>query len=195
MDHGPHKFDPARAGKLDDPERQRFLPNRRVVELLDLSGKETVVDYGAGSGVLAVEVARTLTGGEVHAVEENPRMVELLRQRLQESDAGEVKALAIQENSVPLPDGAADRVLAVNLLHEVVGETALSEMRRLLSAEGFALILDWRADVEREEGPPAEVTFDPAGARDVLEAAGFEVEPASSGEFPYHFAFVASRRP
>ena len=68
MDHGPHKFDPARAGKLDDPERQRFLPNRRVVELLDLSGKETVVDYGAGSGVLAVEVARTLTGGELSLI-------------------------------------------------------------------------------------------------------------------------------
>lgn len=178
MDHGPHKFDPARAGKLDDPARQRFLPNRRVLEMLDLSDKETVVDYGAGSCVLTVEVARRLAPGEVYAVEESPQMVELLRRRLGEADIGNVRVLPIR----------------VNLLHEVVGETALAEMRRLLSAEGFVLIVDWRADVEREEGPPAEVTFDPASARLMLEEAGFRVEPAASGEFPYHFAFLASRQ-
>lgn len=194
MSH-PHKFDPARAGKLDDPARQRFLPNRRLVELLDLSGDESVVDYGAGSGVLAVEVARALTGGEVHAVEESPQMVELLWQRVGESGAGNVRVQPIRDNHVPLTDGAADRVLAVNLLHEVVGETALAEMRRLLAPDGFALVVDWRADVEREEGPPAEVTFDPAGARFMLEEASFDVEPVAYGEFPYHFAFAAFRRP
>ncbi len=37
----------------------------------------------------------------------------------------------IRDNKVPLEDWAADLILAVNLLHEVVDETAIDEMRRL----------------------------------------------------------------
>lgn len=190
--HGtPHKFDPARASKLHDPARQGFLPNGRVLELLRLSGSETVVDYGAGSGVLSIELGRALPEGTVHAVEESPQMFRLLRDRIGESGLSNVIAHEIQANSTPLPDGAADRVLAVNLLHEVVGETALGEMRRLLGPEGFLLVVDWRSDVAREEGPPARVTFDPEGARRMLEEAGFETENFPDTGFPYHLALIA----
>ena len=69
MGRKPHKFDPASVAKLERPERQRFLPNERVVSLLDLTGSETVVDYGAGSGVLSIPVARSLPEGIVYAVD------------------------------------------------------------------------------------------------------------------------------
>lgn len=188
-----HKFDPSRASKLEDPDRQRFLPNERLLDLLDLSGSETVVDYGAGSGVLSVELGRALPRGAVHAVEENAEMSRLLQERISTSGLDNVHPLKISENRVPLPDGCADRVLAVNLLHEVVGETALAEMRRLLKPEGRLLVVDWRADVEREEGPPRHVTLDPDGARGMLEEAGFAAEPVAEGEFPYHLALMARR--
>jgi len=41
------KFDPDRAAVLEDPDRQRFLPHTKIVQLLALSGTETVIDYGA----------------------------------------------------------------------------------------------------------------------------------------------------
>lgn len=189
----PHKFDPSRASRLEHPSRQRFLPDERVLGLLRLSGSETVVDYGAGSGVLSVELGRALPRGVVHAVEENPRMFELLRDRVSDSGLGNVHPMEISENRVPLPDGCADRILAVNLLHEVVGESALEEMRRLLKPEGALLVIDWRADVEREEGPPRRVTFDPEGARGMLEESGLVSEPVAEGEFPYHLALLARR--
>jgi len=43
----PKKFDPARAHLLDAPERERYLPTAALVDLLELGGEETVVDYGA----------------------------------------------------------------------------------------------------------------------------------------------------
>ena len=136
-----------------------MLPNGRVVSLLDLRGNETVVDYGAGSGVLTVPVAKKLPGGTVYAVEENPEMMRLLEQRLSEYDPGNVYLHPIEDNNVALADRCVDRVLAVNLLHEVVGEKALSEMRRLLKTDGFLLAVDWRPDVEREMGPPPDVSI------------------------------------
>lgn len=192
--HGPqepHKFDPARASRLEDPDRQRFLPNKRVLELLRLSGPETVVDYGAGSGVLTVELSRAVPKGEVHAIEENREMFELLEEKLSGAGLYNVHTHEIRENHVSLADGSADRVLAVNLLHEVVGEGALGEMRRLLKPDGFLLVVDWRSDVEREEGPPLHVTYDPEGARRALEDSGFTVEKIAEDAFPYHLALLA----
>ena len=153
------KFDPARAHKLEDPERQRFLPYARIVELLDLSGTQTVIDYGAGTGALSVELGRSLEDGTVYAIEENPEMARLLEKKLSGSGLAGVHPVVIKDNQVPLPDGSADRVLALNLLHEVVGEGALAEMRRLLPGDGFLLVVDWDSEVERDEGPPAHVAL------------------------------------
>lgn len=124
------KFDPAKAGRLDAPERERYLPDASLVALLGLRGGETVVDYGAGTGRLAIAVSRALgDGGRVLAVEENERMATHLRGRVAEARA-RVEVLPIAGNHVPTSDAGVDRVLAVNLLHEVHGESALEEMRR-----------------------------------------------------------------
>lgn len=191
MNRRPHKFDPARAEQLERPERQDFLPNERVLDLLGLGGDETVVDYGAGTGVLTVPLARRLKRGTVHALDESKEMVEKLRERIAETVTRNAVVHLIERNQVPLEDGAADRVLAVNLLHEVVGETALAEMRRLLSPEGFLLVVDWRGDVEREMGPPRNVTFSPAEGQELLEAAGFSVTPMQETGFAYHLVLIA----
>jgi ubiquinone/menaquinone biosynthesis C-methylase UbiE len=190
----PHKFDPAKAARLDRPERQRILPNECVVDLLDLDGSETVVDYGAGSGALTVPVARAVPGGAVHAVDESPQMLDLLRERLEGAGIENVRLHLVRSNVVPLEDSVADRVLAVNLLHEVIGESALEEMRRLLRPGGFLLVIDWRADIEREMGPRSDVSLTPEEGRKMLEAAGFEVIPTGEKRFPYHFSFIARLR-
>lgn len=191
MARSPHKFDAAKATELDRPERQRTLPNDRIVALLELRGDEVVVDYGAGSGVLSVPVARSVPRGMLLAVDESAEILELLRERLSGAALPNVRVQRIEGNRVERPDGSVDRVLAVNLLHEVVGEGALAEMRRLLRPGGFLLVVDWRADVERESGPPADVSLSPERGRRMLEEAGFEVAPVEDAGFPYHFAFTA----
>ncbi len=160
------------------------------MDLLALEGAETVVDYGAGSGVVTVVVAERLLEGVVHAVDESPEMLEHLTGRLAGADLQNVVTHLIKDNSVDLESDSVDRVLAVNLLHEVIGEGALSEMRRLLKPDGFLLVADWRSDVSRETGPPSDVSLSPREGRRLLEEAGFDVA-AADVDFPYHFVFVA----
>ena len=64
---------PEHAKRLEDPSRLEALPQAAVVELLRLSGAETVVDYGAGTGIYTVAVAEALPDGRVLAVEALPR--------------------------------------------------------------------------------------------------------------------------
>jgi len=140
-----------------------------------------------------VELGRALAEGTVYAVEENVEMARLLQQKLSDAGMPRVHPLVIEDNQVPLADGSADRVLAVNLLHEVVGENALEEMRRLLSPEGLLLVVDWDAEIERDQGPPAHVALSPEQGRRMLEEADFTVESIAETGFPYHYA-LASRK-
>ena len=54
-------FDPQRAWRLADPARLTALPPAAVVSLLRLKGDETVVDYGAGTGVYTIPMAEAVT--------------------------------------------------------------------------------------------------------------------------------------
>ncbi|HEU4973630.1 MAG TPA: class I SAM-dependent methyltransferase [Baekduia sp.] len=188
--HDPKKFDPARAHLLDAPERERYLPTDALVALLDLQGGETVVDYGAGTGRLTVPVAEALRPrGRAVATDSSREMVGHLRARTE--DRANVEVLHVPDDAVPLPDGAADRVLAINLLHEVRGERALAEIRRLLAPGGFALVVDWERGRPRPAGPPDELLYDAAEARAELAQAGLDVKPAAI-ELPFHFALIAT---
>jgi ubiquinone/menaquinone biosynthesis C-methylase UbiE len=185
-----HKFDPARAHLLDSSDRDVFLPDNVLVDLLELTGTETVLDYGAGTGRVSVAVAGRLSQGQVIAVDESPEMVELLRARVAES--ANVEVVAIAENRVALPDASVDRILAVNLLHEIRGETALIEMRRLLKPGGFVLVVDWDRERPSDPGPPANHRYSAREAQQDLAAVGFQAEPVDAG-LPYHFVLRARR--
>jgi ubiquinone/menaquinone biosynthesis C-methylase UbiE len=149
--------------------------------------------------VLAIPVARRLPDGVLYAVDESPDMLLHLERRLSEAQLDNVRSRLIdvrsrlirENNLIFLDDYSVDRVLAVNLLHEVVGESALQEMQRVLHPDGFLLVMDWRADVEREEGPSDEVSLTPQAGRDMLEEAAFEVVAIEDVRFPYHFLYLA----
>ena len=186
----PKKFDPAKAHLLDSPERERYLPSGELVALLTLRGDETVVDYGAGTGRVTRAVAAALSGGEVVAVDESPEMFEHLSAQMEGLER--VRPLLITGNEVPLPDGCAERVLAVNMLHEIRGETALAEIRRLLAPGGFVLAVDWERGRERDSGPPDHLLYSAAEAAEELRAAGFDAEILDV-DLPYHFVVKGNR--
>jgi ubiquinone/menaquinone biosynthesis C-methylase UbiE len=155
---------------LDAPERERDMPAEQVVDLLALAGSETVIDYGAGSGRLALAVAERLgSEGRVIAIEDSSEMFQLLSQRL--ADVPGAQPMLIEGDSVPLPDQDADRILAVDVLHHMRPDT-LAEMRRLLSPDGQLLLIDWDRGHLREDGPPADVLLTAEQAIEELAAAG-----------------------
>jgi ubiquinone/menaquinone biosynthesis C-methylase UbiE len=189
----PKKFDPTRAHMLDAPERERYLPTSVLVALLELRGDERVVDYGAGTGRLTEPIAEALaSGGHVLAVDESDEMVTTLRERL--AEIANASVAAIRDNQVPVEDGSIDRVVALNLLHEVRGETALEEMRRMLTREGFVLVVDWEPGHERDVGPPDRLLYTAEDAAAELELAGLAVERAGAG-LPFHFVLLGRLPP
>ena len=190
------QFDPAHARKLEDPERLEALPQASVVGLLRLTGAETVVDYGAGTGVYTVAIAEALPHGKLFAVEALPQLVGLLREKITPDLEKRMCVCETGDNVVPLDDGEADRVVMVDVLHHLHDQPdALEEVARVLKPEGLFVVVDW-GDTERPVGPPAGHVLGLAAVRGIIEGMGLDVvEAHEPGDLlPYHVVAVASKR-
>ena len=190
-------FDPAHAGRLEEPARLEALPQAAVVALLRLEGGETVVDYGAGTGVYTVAVAQALPHGRVIAVEALPTLADKLRERAA-AVPGALERLEIiltEDNAVPAADGAADRIVMVDVLHHLYDQpAALSEIARLLRPGGLLAIADW-GDKPRPVGPGLDHVLGLAAVRDIVRDMGLdEVEAHEQGDgLPCHLTVVAQK--
>ena len=188
-------FDPQHAGRLEDPARLEALPPEHVVRLLRLRGDETVVDYGAGTGIYTVAVAAALPRGRVIAVEALPQLAQLLRARITPQLNERLAIVETDSNTVAAPDGSADRVLMVDVLHHLYDQpAALAEVTRLLRPGGLFVVVDW-GDRERPVGPPREHVLGLAAVRDVIAGMGLDEIEAHEPQtgLPYHLTVVAAQ--
>jgi len=190
------KFDPDHAAKLENPERLVELPPARLVQLLQLTGAETVIDFGAGTGMYALPISESLPRGTLVAVDEQQVLLDRLRQKLSEQrPGGRVEPLLNVDNHVPLPDGAGDRVLMINVLHHIYDEpAALAEVTRLLAPGGLLVSVEF-ARMDRPVGPANDHVLALDELHAVIAGMGLkELAAYEPGEIGlYHVAIVAQK--
>ncbi len=188
-------FNPHHGKNLEDPVRLEALPQSAVVDLLRLEGAETVVDYGAGTGIYTVAVTAAVPNGKVFAVEALPQLAELLRQKITPQLADRLCLCETDDNVVPLDDGEADRVVMVDVLHHLYDQPdALEEVVRVLRSGGLFVVLDW-GDEERPVGPPPGHVLGLDAVRGIVAGMGLDVlEAHAPGDLlPYHVVVVAQK--
>ncbi len=115
----------------------------RIVELAEPQAGHTVVDVGAGTGLLTLTFAE-LTA-RVWAVDSSPAMNEYLRAKAASADLDNVEPVLASAVSLPLVDDLADLVVSNYCLHELRHADkyrALAEARRVLRPGGRLVIGD-----------------------------------------------------
>jgi SAM-dependent methyltransferase len=182
----PDRFDPARAAVLDDPARLTHVPPQRLLDDLAPGASATLVDFGAGTAFYAIAIARLRPDLRVVALDEQPAMLAYARGAV--ASAGVANVETAGPSRLDALRGAADGVLALNVLHEL-GDAALDQLRALLAPGASALFVDWNAGVERPVGPPRDHVYTAGEATARLERAGFAVE--ARAPLPYHYVLRA----
>jgi ubiquinone/menaquinone biosynthesis C-methylase UbiE len=150
----PHRFEAEHKNHLKNEHRRKTQPAEGILERAAPSLDEVCADLGCGNGYLAIPFAiRCLV---VLAVDAQREMLEDLM-----SSAGEferLKLVPVQAEATRLPfsAGSLDRVLAVNMMHEVQDREAFAgEVERVLRPGGKCTLVDFQRK-ETSFGPPME---------------------------------------
>ena len=171
------RFAASQAHRLDDPQRQAWLPPAEVLNALARRSGETVADVGAGTGYFTLPLARAVgPDGKVYAVDAQTEMLTWLKSKLDREGLANVELVHAEADQTGLPEASCNLYFLANVWHELEDCGAVArEARRVLKAVGRIAILDWRPDVNPENGPPLAHRLDPSHAANHLHAAGFEL--------------------
>ncbi|GAA0330348.1 class I SAM-dependent methyltransferase [Bacillus carboniphilus] len=180
-----HRFKPEKAEKLLDPKRKKLVDPNQIVSLLGIEEIDSVADLGAGNGYLTLPIAKRVTKGKVFAVDIEPKMLELLEERIKEEGLENVHSVVSDLENIHIPDQTVNKSVIAFVMHEVPNmENALNEFKRITIPGGAFLILEWQA-VESEVGPPLHERIHSDEMRSFLIEKGFEVEVEELNESVY----------
>lgn len=148
-----HRFNPEKADKLIAPQRKELIDLEKVVELLDIQETDSLADFGAGNGFFTIPFAEK-TKETVYAVDIEPKMLDLLKERAEQVGAGNIQYIESNLEEIELDDHLVNKGIVAFVMHEIPNMVkALAEFTRIIRPNGRLLILDWEA-VESEMGPP-----------------------------------------
>lgn len=165
-----------------------------AIDALDLKSGQTVADIGAGSGYMTVRLAaRVGTAGRVYAVDIQPQMIDLLKQRLaRERIANVVPVLSVVDDP-RLPEASVDLMLLVDVYHEFSEpQKMLRGMRAALKPDGRLVLLEYR-----KEDPAIPIRLEhkmtTAEAKLEVEAEGFALSKVDE-RLPRQHIFIFTKK-
>ncbi|UCH42856.1 MAG: class I SAM-dependent methyltransferase [Dehalococcoidales bacterium] len=118
-----------------------------VIMIAPLDGK-IVIDGGAGTGRVTLEVARTAR--HVFAVEPVARLRRFIREKALKDNMNNIFVIDGFLDTIPLPDGFADVLITSHALGWRL-EAELSEFERVVRKGGWIIHCPGTAEVAREE--------------------------------------------
>ena len=184
----PYIFSHERASWLDEPEREGWLPTAALIELLDAPPDARVLDFGTGTGRYALALAQARPDLHVVAYDVQIEMLEIVRGRM---SALRLENFDIADWATAQRRAPYDRILALNVLHEIDNDT-VGRLASQLRPGGEVLVVDWDATIDRPTGPPAEHAHSPREAQDRLTSNSLSrIERIRDARFPYHFILRA----
>ena len=133
---------------LTRESRDREEDCNRMLASLKLKPGQVVCDLGCGNGFYTLRIAEEVgPQGKVLAVDIQPEMLTLLRERAKEANVTNVKPILGSLIDPKLPVGEADLILLVDVYHELSHpEHMLAAMRRALKPDGRLVLVEFRLE-------------------------------------------------
>ena len=138
----------AHASWLTRPERQKEEDCEQLLKVLDFPAGAVVCDMGCGNGFYTLPFAEKVgPTGMVYAVDIQPEMLELLKDRLKEKDLSNVAPVLGTVIDPKLPEGELDAIVLIDVYHEFSHPVhMLEKMRAALKPKGRLILVEFRLE-------------------------------------------------
>ena len=159
--------------RLEGSDRAAWQMPDRLVEELGLQPGDHACDVGVGPGYLALRMARAVgPEGVVHAIDVEPAMIEVLRERSARAGLSNVRGILGRPGREALPPRRCRVILIVNTYHHFPdGVRSLRRLAGRLSAGGRIVVVDFHRR-ELPVGPPRDHKVSRASVVEAARAAG-----------------------
>lgn len=132
---------------LERPSRERDEAPDSLVERLGLAPGDVVADIGAGSGYFTFRIAPLVPEGAVFAVDIQPEMLDIIRERMRERGEDNVVPLLGAVDDTRLPADSVDVALLVDAYHEFSHPREMMEsIVRALRPGGRVVLVEYRGE-------------------------------------------------
>ncbi|MEW5805466.1 MAG: class I SAM-dependent methyltransferase [Patescibacteria group bacterium] len=120
----------------------------QVIQQAGISPAETIADFGAGSGFIAMELAKAVgPNGKVYAIDILEDPLDALESRAKTEKFFQIETIKSdleKTNGSTLEPNSCDWVLVANLLFQIENpETIIKEANRILKPGGKILAIEW----------------------------------------------------
>jgi ubiquinone/menaquinone biosynthesis C-methylase UbiE len=169
-----HRFsDPKKwAATFDDPERDKWQKPDEIIAALKLKPTDVVADIGAGTGYLAVRLARAVAGGIVYAVDIEESMIRHLTERAKAAGIANLRGVIASATSANLPE-PVDAAVLLNVYHHISERPAyFKRLKSSLKPGARVAIIEFRP--ESAIGPPQRFRLSAGQVEAEMKAAGYQ---------------------
>ncbi len=170
-----------------------FFDPAKVLAIFGLDrGVRDLVEFGCGYGTFTLAAAG-IAAGTVHALDIEPDMVEVVRQKC--AEAGIVNVQAAERDFVAegtgLADNSMDAALLFNILHHEEPVALIKEACRVLKPNGMLAVIHWNYDPTTPRGPAMEIRPRPEQCIGWGREAGFGFNDQNRFDLPpYHYGLL-----
>ncbi|MDN7247134.1 class I SAM-dependent methyltransferase [Planococcus shenhongbingii] len=127
---------------LDSPKRREELSPEKLLSMIPIKETDTILDFGAGTGYLAIPAAK-MVKGTVYALDIDAGMLEMIRSKALQKNIDNIVPVQVGTAALPLSDASIDVVLASLVLHEISPlEPALKQITNVLKKGGYLVCVE-----------------------------------------------------
>ncbi|MDO9309037.1 MAG: class I SAM-dependent methyltransferase [Deltaproteobacteria bacterium] len=181
------------SGMPDEEMWTGFFDPAKVLAMFGLDhGVQDLVEFGSGYGTFTLAAAG-IAAGTVHALDIEPKMVEVVRQKCDLAGITNVRAELrdFVAEGTGLADDSMDAALLFNILHHEEPVALMKEALRVLKPDGMLAVIHWNYDPTTPRGPAMEIRPRPEQCIEWGREAGFHFKERNRYDLqPYHYGLL-----
>ncbi|MBN1366674.1 MAG: class I SAM-dependent methyltransferase [Dehalococcoidales bacterium] len=176
---------------MPDDFRRQWQNPEIILNKIGLKQGDIFVDIGCGNGYFAIPAAKIVgEKGTIYGLDVNEEAIAELNERAKSADLKNLIITASDAATTCFGEAFADIVFFGIDLHDFVEPSiVLQNAHRMLKANGKLGDLDFKK-IHMEFGPPYEIRFSEAKAKELIERAGFITESIEDIP-PYNYLIIA----
>jgi ubiquinone/menaquinone biosynthesis C-methylase UbiE len=171
MKHPHGKHSKGKVSYLESPERRKEFSPEQLLSMIPLKETDSLLDFGAGTGYFSIPAAKRIKGS-VYALDIDAAMLEIINEKAMEAQLTNIVPVHGSMESLSLPDGSIDIIIASLVLHEIQPlAPLLQQMKHVLKKEGYFICLELEPKGHSKKAP--RITLE--GMEREMTEAGFKV--------------------